>query len=432
MYFAVAKISKKEKNSSPSRGAINPRVQPKLEIGQPNDKYEQQADAVADRVMMMPDSEEKQLQMKPILEAPDISMKCAECEEEESVQMKTEEEEESVQMKPEVQKSGEATTTAAPAFSSRLHSTVGQGHPLPDKVSDELGGKIGADFSNVKVHTDSRAIQMSKEIGAQAFTHGQDIYFNKGKYDPGSAKGKHLLAHELTHVVQQTNTVGRKIQRMSAADALVIAQNLNTMYPNWLNVLPDCPCTFNDAMANPSVWEDSTSLFTSTYHPGADKDVRTKNGYSTIPNSSHGQQCTYDKQGNLITTGPGAGTPDVWTPNTHFVRHQGTDVATYNALGSNIYVQYWQPNNGNNCEANVGGGSNITLTTAAESKIVAIRDYLYGWTSEGDIQNILTILNGVSSASEMSMIRTDISPILVEYLNDIGDRTRIRAALNRL
>ena len=194
------------------KSLVNRLVQPKLEIGQPNDKYEKQADAVADRVIMMPDSEEKQLQMKPILEAPDISMKCAECEEEESVQMKTEEEEESVQMKPEVQKSGEATTTAAPAFSSRLHSTVGQGHPLPDKVSDELGGKIGADFSNVKVHTDSRAIQMSKEIGAQAFTHGQDIYFNKGKYDPGSAKGKHLLAHELTHVVQQADTAG-PIQR---------------------------------------------------------------------------------------------------------------------------------------------------------------------------------------------------------------------------
>ena len=62
---------------------------------------------------------------------------------------------------------------------------------------------MGADFSNVRIHDDSNAAQMSKDLNAQAFTHGNDIYFNSGKYDTSSSAGQHLLAHELTHTVQQ-------------------------------------------------------------------------------------------------------------------------------------------------------------------------------------------------------------------------------------
>ena len=56
---------------------------------------------------------------------------------------------------------------------------------------------IGNDFSSVRIHNDSSASRMSEDLGAQAFTHGRDIYFNEGKYDPQSNSGKHLLAHEL-------------------------------------------------------------------------------------------------------------------------------------------------------------------------------------------------------------------------------------------
>ena len=63
---------------------------------------------------------------------------------------------------------------------------------------------FGANFSNVNIHTDSKAVEMSEQLGAQAFTHGNDVYFNKGKYNPDSKEGKHLLAHELTHTIQQT------------------------------------------------------------------------------------------------------------------------------------------------------------------------------------------------------------------------------------
>jgi hypothetical protein len=407
-----------------------PKFQPKLRIGQPDDKYEQEADAVADKVMKM--NQIETMQMQPIEEEeevmqPKLRMQPIE-EEEESIQMKCakcEKEEEMLQPK------SDKISVATSSIETQIHSSKGNGSNLTESTNQFMSKAIGADFSAVKIHTGSNAVQMNRQLQARAFTFGSDIYFNSGEYKPESSTGKSLLAHELTHVVQQ-NGDAQKIQRMSAADALTIAQGLNTTYPNWLDVLPDCPCTYNEAMANPDVWKDSTSPFSSWFHPGAAHDVRTKHGYPTIPDSSHGQQCTYDNEGKLITNGPGAGTPDVWSPETNFWNHQDTDVDTYKALGSNVYVRYWTPNNGNNCEANTGGGGNVSLTPSSESKIIAIRDLLYGWTSEADIRAIISILAGVTSRTEMRAIREDIAPILVSNLSDIGDRTRIRVALARL
>jgi hypothetical protein len=403
------------KDSIPKGLSPNSLIQPKLNIGRPGDKYEQEADAVADSVMRMTTPES--IQMQPFEEEDEpIQMKCEKCEEEEMLQPKS--------------KSG--GQIVSPIVSQQIQRSKGFGKSLPSDTNQFMSNAFGNDFSGVHIHTDSNALQMNQKLGARAFTVGSDIYFNKGEYNPESTDGKRLLAHELTHVVQQNNGVNRKIQMMSAADALTIARGLNTTYPNWLDVLPDCPCTYDEAMANPGVWKDSTSPFSSWFHPGAAHDVRTKHGYQTIPDSSHGQQCTYDNDGKLITSGPGAGTPDVWSPETNFWNHQATDVDTYNALGSNVYVRYWTPNNDNNCEANVGGGGNVSLTPASEAKIIAIRDLLYGWTSEADIRAIISILAGVTSRTEMSAIRGDITPILVSNLSDIGDRTRIRVALARL
>ncbi|RNI33811.1 DUF4157 domain-containing protein [Hanamia caeni] len=66
-----------------------------------------------------------------------------------------------------------------------------------------MESSIGADFSGVRIHNNSAAAQLSDNLNAQAFTHGNDIYFNSGKYDTSSSEGKHLLAHELTHTVNK-------------------------------------------------------------------------------------------------------------------------------------------------------------------------------------------------------------------------------------
>lgn len=74
-----------------------------------------------------------------------------------------------------------------------------------------MSSAFGTDFSDVYIHTDEESVQMNRELKAQAFTRGKDIYFNQGKFDPDTVTGKHLLVHELTHVVQQ-NPDKRKIQ----------------------------------------------------------------------------------------------------------------------------------------------------------------------------------------------------------------------------
>ena len=62
---------------------------------------------------------------------------------------------------------------------------------------------FGTDFKDVNIHTDEKAKKLAESINAQAFTAGKDVFFNKDKFNPDSPEGKHLLAHELTHVVQQ-------------------------------------------------------------------------------------------------------------------------------------------------------------------------------------------------------------------------------------
>ncbi|MEW6417505.1 MAG: DUF4157 domain-containing protein [Nitrospirota bacterium] len=80
----------------------------------------------------------------------------------------------------------------------------GSGQPLPEAYRSFVERRFGVDFSDVRVHTDSNAVQMSRELNAEAFTHGRDIYLGAGRYSPDTSSGRRLIAHELTHVVQQS------------------------------------------------------------------------------------------------------------------------------------------------------------------------------------------------------------------------------------
>ncbi len=88
------------------------------------------------------------------------------------------------------------------------------GIALPQNAKRFMESRFGADFSNVRIHTGSDASKMSEEMNARAFTRGNDIYFNKGRFNPETYAGMRLLAHELTHVVQQSNWIqSERIQR---------------------------------------------------------------------------------------------------------------------------------------------------------------------------------------------------------------------------
>ena len=191
-------------------------IQTKLHIGSPNDRFEQEADATADRVVQndtAPNIQNKQappsisnnasgvLQQKPIFES----------NEENATNTKVQGKNISIQRKEEPR------AKSNQGLESTLNSSKGKGSEIDPSTRQEMESSMGASFKNVRIHTGSEATKMNKQLGAQAFTHGSDIYFNTGQYNTQSKEGKHLLAHELTHTVQQgaTNKVSKKplIQR---------------------------------------------------------------------------------------------------------------------------------------------------------------------------------------------------------------------------
>ena len=111
-----------------------------------------------------------------------------------------EEEEEVVQTKQEYGHTPEVT----PEITSHLHALPGKGRPLPESTRAFFEPRFGHDFSQVRVHTDTQAAHSAQAIHAKAYTIGRNIVFNTGHYQPHTTGGQHLLAHELTHVVQQT------------------------------------------------------------------------------------------------------------------------------------------------------------------------------------------------------------------------------------
>jgi Domain of unknown function (DUF4157) len=170
-------------------------IQFKHAIGPPDDPLKNEADAMADTIMRMPEQNF-------------IQRKCADCEEEEKLQRK-----------PLVsfiqRKEASSGAVVSDIISSQINSSRGNGSSMDNSTQTFMQSRFGADFSNVKIHTGGEAVQMNRELNAKAFTVGNDIYFNEGQYNPNSNDGKHLLAHELTHTVQQggatTDLVNRRI-----------------------------------------------------------------------------------------------------------------------------------------------------------------------------------------------------------------------------
>jgi len=101
------------------------------------------------------------------------------------------------------QRTGGGPTEINDETAVSINSERGSGQSLDDGMAAKAGQTMGQDFSDVTVHTDSQSDQLSQQLGAKAFTTGNDIFFREGAYNPGSDDGQRLIAHELTHVVQQ-------------------------------------------------------------------------------------------------------------------------------------------------------------------------------------------------------------------------------------
>jgi len=184
-----------------------PFIQPQLTVNRPNDTYEREANTMADHVMNVSMSRRSPF-FPPRPAALAIQRKCAAC-------AATEHEEEG-----SVMREAEAGVGApvSSSLAAGLSSTKGGGTPLSGGARQFMETAFGADFSHVRIHANGSAANMSRSIQAKAFTHGNDIYFNSGQYQPDSLQGQHLLAHELTHVLQQGGSEGAGLIQRAETD----------------------------------------------------------------------------------------------------------------------------------------------------------------------------------------------------------------------
>ncbi len=186
-------------------------IQPKLKVNAPRDKYEQEADKVADEVTRIPE------QQLPNAYANRTG--CFKCQSDQQ-----EKDHRILQMReigaPVLQR---ITTSSSTAEVLRSH-----GRPLDSATRSYMEPRFGYDFSNVRIYTDSNAATLATALRAEAFAMGQNIVFNRGVYSPHDSTGRWVLAHELTHVIQQRGSTQDQLTRERGNGPLSIQQLVAT------------------------------------------------------------------------------------------------------------------------------------------------------------------------------------------------------------
>jgi hypothetical protein len=180
-------------------------VQPKLKLGPVGDRYEQEADRVASKVVetiSSPYQDQVQREYR--------------CNEDDELDL---DEDERLRRKVAGFLPAAGGADVGPDLDSAIRRARGGGQPLSDRVRQPMERAFGADFGGVRVHADTQADRLNRSIQARAFTTGQDIFLRQGEFRPGSSEGQRLLAHELTHVVQQNGeTLKRDNGKRSTAE----------------------------------------------------------------------------------------------------------------------------------------------------------------------------------------------------------------------
>jgi hypothetical protein len=250
-------------------------IQAKLTVSKPDDPQEKEADTVAATVMRMPEPEASSV------------TETTERRDEGSVQAKLPANH--ISRSVSIQRSGRDPPAGITNFESNLQATKGGGSPLPSSTREYMQSRFNADFSGVRIHTGGYAESMSQSVHAQAFTHGNDIYFNAGKFSPQTESGGLLLAHELTHTIQQgaskanvpsgqiQESLQRKsvIQRVPAGPVpqLTSAVEKAKSKEGKVNAAKEGPDGYREG------WQDLVDFFKTTF--GADKIISGAGGTVT-------------------------------------------------------------------------------------------------------------------------------------------------------
>jgi outer membrane protein OmpA-like peptidoglycan-associated protein len=188
-------------------------LQAKLTVSEPGDAFEREADRVADQVM-------RSMPMPVAANPLRLQRACTHCRKEldlHRIQRMCSACEEELHRKPSESLSGPEISSSV---ASQISGLRGGGQPLPETVRTFFEPRFGQDFSDVRIHTGSSAARTAQAVSARAYTMGRDIVFAGGHYQPSGVEGKRLLAHELTHVVQQSAAGLYQVQRQAIlADA---------------------------------------------------------------------------------------------------------------------------------------------------------------------------------------------------------------------
>ena len=281
----IAFLKASYKNKQPF--FFKPITQPKLTVNRPNDIYEQEADAVADKVMRMPDPRtNNNFFCKQGVSS--IQRKCAHCEEEGK----------------QIQRKGADNykTNTDVSTENYISTLNGSGRPITRSERSFFEPRMGYDFSRVRLHTGNVAAKSAQSINALAYTTGNNIVFGANQFSSESDDGKKLLAHELTHVVQQKKGNGiSQIQRMAA-----------------------CPGHLNDGEPTPVGWKDYFGA-SGVFHCGFRTILEDRMPTPSDPMN----ECVYDHSGTLVDENHPysgcRGTPDQYDSRTSPVRHATID-----------------------------------------------------------------------------------------------------------
>lgn len=228
-------IARKDSGGFFGRHSSVPAVQMKMTVNTPGDKFEQEADRTADRVMRMPVPTEK-LQRRQDDKLQRAGMP------DDKLQKAPAEEKKLQRDAAAGASSGGATPVVAGNVQSAIQNKTTGGEPLSSDVRGHMEPRFGADFSNVRIHRDAESAGLNNQLSARAFTYQNHIFFSRDQYQPGASEGQHLLAHELTHTIQQGHAVQRSPQ-VSTAAATPAVQRLGVQdaldkFAEWAYAIP--------------------------------------------------------------------------------------------------------------------------------------------------------------------------------------------------
>ena len=187
-----------------SQDPAGPRLQTKLSINEPGDQYEQEAERIADQVMSAAP--------QPAVTGAPVPL----------------------------QRVAEETAEAMDAAPSSVETALAApGNPLEPAIRDDMEQRFGYDFSPVRVHTDAVSEESARDVNALAYTVGHHVVFGASRFSPGTSDGRRLLAHELTHVIQQDRSSTRKVDRFTEPEHKKLGNLATTKFPYFATLASD-------------------------------------------------------------------------------------------------------------------------------------------------------------------------------------------------